>query len=140
MAFLLISGKPTVQAMPKTASTAIACNAVLEADGSGAVNPADAADVSLFGVSQQAITSSDSDYASTTPIGMIKLTDDLVFEADVETGTATAALVGTRCDLATSTGIDVTATSHNQVTIVGFISASKVLVQFNGSALFRNAA
>ena len=139
MAFLLSSGKPVTEAFGKTASAAIACNAVLEA-ASGLVNPADAADISLFGISQQAVTSADANYALTTPIGVIVLNPDLVFEADVGTGTATATLIGTRCDLKDSVSIDVTATAHNQVTIVGFISATKVLVRFNSSYQFVNAA
>lgn len=140
VAFILKSGTPVIENFPKTASTAIACNAILEADGAGTVNPADSADINLFGISQQTIASTDADYASTKPIGVMVLNPDLVFEADVITGSATAALIGTRCDLANSLGVDVTATAHNQVTIVGVLSTTKVLVRVNSSYQFRNAA
>ena len=140
MAFALKTGKPEVEWFPKTSSTAISIGAVLEADGSGAVNPADSADVSLFGISLRSVVSTDSDYATTAMIPCLVLNSNCTFEADVITGSATAALVGTKCDLATSLGVDVTATAHNQVTIVGFISATKVVVRFNGSYQFRNAA
>lgn len=140
MAFTLKTGKPEVEWFPKTASTAIGIGAVLEADGSGAVNPADSADTSLFGISLKSVASTDSDYATTNAIPVMVLNPSCTFEADVITGTATAALIGTQCDLASSLGVDVTATSHKQVTIVGFISASKVVVRFNGSYQFRNAS
>src|SRR5690242_10179970 len=112
MAFLPVSGKIQCEAFPKTASTAISAGAVMEADGSGGINPADAADTSLFGISMRKVTASDDDYASTTPIGVIMLNADTEFYADVGTGTATAALVGTQCDLKDSVSIDVTATTH----------------------------
>lgn len=139
MAFLPASGKVQCEAFPKTASAAIACGAVLEADGSGAVNPADAADLNLFGISMKTIASTDADFASTTPIPVIMLNAETEFFMDVGTGTATAALVGTKCDLKDSISIDVTATAHNQVTITGFISGTLVKGRFNGSYLYRPA-
>lgn len=139
MAFLPASGKITSEAFPKTASTAIAAGAVLET-ASGAMNPADAADVSLFGVSMQTIASTDADYASTTPIGVWILDPGTKWFADVGTGTATAALIGTTCDLKDSVSLDVTATSHNVFTITDFIDATHVMGRFNASYIFRNAA
>lgn len=141
MAFTLKTGKPEVEWYPKTASTAISANAVLEQDGSGAVNPADSADTSLFGVSLRAVVAADSDYATAgAQIPVLVMNPSCTWEADVTTGTATAAMVGLRRDLDTSLGINVNGTSHNQVTIVGFISASKVVVRFNSSYQFVNAA
>lgn len=139
MAFLPYSGKVKCESFPKTASTAIAVGAALET-AAGAMNPADAADVSLFGVSMQKITSADSDYATTNNIGVWIMGPDTEWLADVETGTATAALIGTTCDLASSTGLDVTATAHNVFTITRFISATQVVGRFNASYQFRNAA
>lgn len=114
--------------------------AVLEVDGSGTVNPADAADVSLFGISLRAVVAADSDYAQTTPIPVIVLNADTTFLADVGTGTLTTAMVGNKYDLKDSVSIDVTAQSHNVVTIVQFISTTKAVVRFNSSYQFRNAA
>lgn len=140
MAFLPYSGKVEFESFPKTASTAIAMGAVLEQDGSGAVNPADSADTSLFGVSMQTIASTDADYASTTPIVVAVMNPGTTWLADVTTGTATAAMVGLRRDLDSSVGVNVNGTSHNQVTIVKYIDASHVVVRFNASYQFVNAA
>lgn len=139
MAFLPISGPIRSESFPKTASTAIAVGDALET-ASGAMNPADAADVSLFGVSMQKIASTDADYASTTLIGVWIMDPQTEWLADVGTGTATAALVGTKCDLAAAGTLDVTATSHNVFTITKFISATQVVGRFNASYIFRNAA
>ena len=65
---------------------------------------------------------------------------DTEWYMDVGTGSATAALIGTRCDLKDSVSIDVTATSHNQVTITKFIDATHVIGRFNGSYQFKTAA
>lgn len=140
MAFLPASGKVQTEYFPKTASTAIGMGAALEFDGSGTVNPADSSDTTIAGVSQRAVTSTDSDYASETPTAVWMLTPDLEFYADVVTGTATIDMIGNSYNLGTSLGIDVTAQTHPVFTITQFLSATKVRGRFNGSYMFRNAA
>lgn len=139
MAFIQVSGDRQTEAFPKKASTAIPANNALIFE-SGFITVAASTSVSIAGVSQRAIVSTDADYASTplTPITMAD--EEAVFEADVVTGTLTTAMIGNRYDLANATGIDVTAQAHNQVTIVGFISATKALVKFNGAYQFKDAA
>ena len=115
---------------PKKASTAFAVGDLVYADGSGAIQPADSTSGMHIGVIQKKVASTDSDYASTTFVPVLKAYADNIWEGDVGTGTATAALVGTRCDLKDANEIDVSATSKNVVEVVGFISATKLLVKF----------
>jgi hypothetical protein len=75
------------------------------------------------------------DYASTTPVVVEQIDPTAVYLADVGTGTATAAMIGAQYDLKDKDEVDVTGTTYKQVKIVGFISASKVLVTFNPNLL-----
>ena len=75
-------------------------------------------------------------------ISVIQPGDFDIFEADVS-GTATQANVGEQYDLATNTDgtaqeINLSGTTYKVVTVVGFISADKVLVKFNGNYAFAN--
>ncbi len=137
--FLPCSGKIQCEFFPKAASTAISAGAVLETSG-GTVDPADASDTSLFGISLRAVTAADTDYASTTPLPVVMLTPDLEFYADVGTGSATSSLVGTTCDLKDSVSLDVTASDHNVFTITQVIDATHVRGRFNASYMFVNAS
>lgn len=127
-----VSGRPKVEYYPKKASTAFANGGLVYADGSGAVQPADATSGMHLGVILKAVTSGDDDYADTTKVPVDVCTPEDVFEADVETGTLTTAMVGNQYDLvADGDAIDVTGTSKKVVTVVGFISASKALIKVN---------
>lgn len=139
MAFLPATGKIQCESFPKTASVAINVGDVLEIT-SGAVNPADSADTSLFGISLRKVASTDSDYASTTPISVVVLDANQTYFADVGTGSATAASVGVQYDLSSAGGIDVTATTHKVFTVTEFIDATHVKGRFNASYIFRNAS
>ena len=67
--------------------------------------------------------------------------DDNIYEVDVETGTLTTAMVGLQYDLvADGDAIDVTGTSKQVVTVVGFVSASKALVKINSMIANTNVA
>ena len=138
--FLLQSGPARTEWFPKVASTAIANGAALTFDGSGAVTVATATSTRIAGISAKVIASTDSDYASNTLIPLVAVGPDDIFLAAVGTGTLTTAMVGNQYDLADSVGIDVTATSHKQVTVVGFVSASLALVKFNANYVYVNAA
>lgn len=137
MAFTHFTGRVRVEWYPKKASTAFAVGDLVYADGSGAIQPADSTSGMHIGVIQKAVASTDSDYASTTLVPVLVPTDDTEWLVDVGTGTATAALIGTRCDLKDANEIDVSATSKNVVTVTRFISATKVVVKIN--AMIANA-
>lgn len=138
MAFIAFSGKVQSEAMSVAASTAVANGDALKFS-SGYVIPATAGQtVPTAGVSNFVITSADADYASVKFLPVIMLTPDLIFLADVGTGTATIANVGVGYDLAAAGTVDLTATTHKVVTVVGVVSSSKVLVKFNSAYEFVN--
>lgn len=135
MAFIHVSGPAKAEPFLKTASVAIANNAAI-AWAVGYARQAVAASVRIAGISQQKIASTDADYANNTELLVIIPSEEDVFEADVTTGTATQANVGFQYDLDTNTdgtaqGITVSGTTYKQVTVVGFISSTKVYVKFN---------
>lgn len=138
MTFLLFSGKSQCESFQIAASTAVAMGDALKFS-SGYVIPATAGQtVPTAGVSLGVVTSSDSDYASAKLVPVQMLTPDSIFLADVGTGTATIANVGVGYDLAAAGTVDLSASTHKVVTVVGVISASKVLVKFNSGYEFVN--
>lgn len=145
MAFIHVSGPAKTEPFLKTASVAIAANSPLAFDGSaGYVRQAAVASVRIAGINIKKVASTDSDYASNTELSLIVPSEEDIFEADV-TGTATQANVGEQYDLSTLTdgtaqNVDVGATTYKVVTVVGFISSSKVLVKFNGNYAYANKA
>jgi hypothetical protein len=130
MAFKRVEGRPNIQWYPKKASTAFTNGALVYADGSGAIQPADSTSGMHLGVILKSVASTDADYAETTkvPVDVPRPSD--VFEADV-TGTLTTAMIGNTYDLSTSLVVNVGAQSKNVVTCVGFISSTKGLFSIN---------
>ena len=145
MAFIHVKGPAKTEGFKKTASVAIAANSPLGFDGTaGYVRQAAVASLRIAGVSLRKIASTSDDYADNSVIEVIIPSSDDVFEADV-TGTAVQGNVGEQFDLSTLTdgtagNVDVGGTTYKVVTVVGFISASKVLVKFNGNYVFANKA
>ena len=135
MAFLLNSGNVQIDYFPKLASTAIGMGAALIPNASGFATVATSTSTRVLGTSLRVVASTDADYASATLIPVIVPDTSAVFLADVGTGTLTTAMIGNQYDLKDSVSIDVTGTSHKQVTVVGFVSASKALVRFTGNYL-----
>lgn len=132
MAFKLAKGNYKIKYFPKKASTEFAVGDLVYADGSGAVQPADSTSGDHIGVIQKKISSTDSDYADNTMVPVLVPDTDAEFEVDVDTGTAlTTAMVGGRYDLTDANSLNVGGTSKKVVTITGFISATKALVQIN---------
>lgn len=131
MAFTHYSGRAKVEWYPKKASTAFAVGDLVYADGSGAIQPADATSGMHIGVIQKAVAATDADYASTTLVPVIVPQNDTEWLVDVGTGTAAASLVGTQFDLKDANEVDVSATSKNVVTCTKFVSATKVVVKIN---------
>ena len=142
MAFIHVSGPARAEAFKKTASVAIAANTPLAFDGSaGFVRQAAVASTRLAGVSLRKVASTDDDYADNSIISVIIPSEDDIFEAD--TSSATQANVGEQYDLSTLTDgtaqdVNLSGTTYKVVTVVGLISASKVLVKFNGNYAYAN--
>jgi hypothetical protein len=133
MAFIRNTGLTKTMYFPKAASTAITLGAALKFDGSGNVTPSTSSDATVLGISQRAVASTDTDYASNTLIPVeVPVEKGVEFLALVETGTATAANVGLTYDLNDSLGVNLNGTSHNAFTVTRFISATQVAVVFKG--------
>lgn len=139
MSFILKSGRTRIEYFPKKASTAISANALLSFYRElGQVAPVTSGSKILAGVSLRAVVSTDDDYASTTRIPVVVPSSDAVFEAD--TSSATAANVGNRYDLTDSLTVNLSGTTNKVVTVVGVISATKVLVKLNGAYEYINSS
>lgn len=140
MAFYPYRGETKVRYFPKTASTALSANGAV-ALSSGQLIKATTTSTINPGVILREVTSASSDYASTTMCAVIVPMPDTEFLIDVITGTATAALVGTDVDFASGgLGVDVGTSTHNQVTITGFVSASKVIGKINSNVDYAQAS
>ena len=143
MAFIHVSGPAVTEEFAKLASTAIAVGTPVSFT-SGYLAQANLASVRIAGVSVKNIASTDGDFASATLIPVIVPGEEDIFEADV-TGTATQGNVGKQYDLTqpnggTAANVNLSGTTYKVVTVVGFISASKVLVKFNGNYAYANKA
>jgi hypothetical protein len=137
--FNLYSGPSKVEYYPKKASTAMSVGDLLKFDGSGYVTVCAAGTATnvIVGVSLRKVASTDADYASTTLIP-VEVGKDSIYIADIGTGTGAASNVGGGFDLAAAGTLDVTATTHKQVTCVGFISTTQLLVKLNGDAQYKD--
>lgn len=127
-----INGEVVINDYVAPASTAFAFNDVVTRNSSGqlALATATTPRSELLGLIQATIASTDSDYASTKTVAVLEFTDDAEFEADVDTGTLTTAMVGKRFDLNDNNGINVSAELQKSVQITGYLSASKARVKF----------
>lgn len=127
-----INGDPTINDFVAPASTEFAFNDVVTQDANGklALATATTPRSELLGLIQALITSSDDDYAKDKTVAVLEFTDEVEFEADVDTGTLTTAMRGLAFDLADEDGIDVTANAQKAVKIVRYLSASKARVKF----------
>ena len=139
MAFYQVSGPVNTQWFPKKASTVMAVGSALTFDGSGYVTNATSTSTRVAGVNLKTIASTDSDYAATTLIPVHFPGSQAIFLADVGSGTATAANIGVQYDFNDATGVNLGASSHKQVTVVGVIDASHVLVTL-AAYTFANAS
>ena len=145
MSFIHRSGPALTEPFKKLASTAIAAGAVVALYSTGYLSQAVKESVRIAGVALKKIASADDDFAANTVVPIIVPSEDDIFEATVS-GTAAQTNVGKQYDLTgnvnagTAQDVDLAATTYKVVTVVGFISASKVLVKFNGNYAFANKA
>jgi len=131
--FKRLSGTHRVEYYPKKASQAMAIGDLLYPDGSGAVQKADSTSGEHVGVCMKPIASTDADYAETTKIPVDAADPNDLWVVDVGTGTATAALIGTYVDLKDENEADVSASTKKQLFVVGFISATQIIVKINST-------
>jgi hypothetical protein len=144
-----ISGKPKIEWMPKTASTLLYQNSLVQFS-SGKLIAGTATSTAHAGLIQRTVAATDADYASATLVPVDVPDTNDIFEADVKPGvTAAATSVGAECDIYVGNGttgtlgehyVDTGTNSHHQVVIVGFISTSKVLVKISSMNSFNNPA
>lgn len=134
------TGKPNILPFLKKASTAFAIGGLVNFDGSGYLQPGSASTDNHIGLNfSRTVVSTDSDYATATQMLVDVPGVGDVFEADVSAGTATIANVGVRYDLnTTGVSVDLTGTTNGAVTVIGVVSASKVLIIINSLVNFKN--
>jgi hypothetical protein len=139
MAVFFAKGTASIETRPKAASTVFAANTFVSNNGSGKLIPSTSSSTLITGVVQQAVASTDSNYASATDELMVIMPSDRsIFEADITTGTLTAAMVGNSYGLTNATGVDVTNTTTTVVTCVGFISGTKGYFKINSRESVKN--
>jgi len=135
------SGPVRIEWYPKKASQAFSNGDLVYADGSGAIQPADATSGDHLGIILKDIAATDDDYTSNTEVPVMVPTEETLFLVDVDSGTAlTTAMVGSRYDLADANSLDVGSTSKKVVTIVKYISATKAVVKINSMISSANVA
>lgn len=132
MAFIRKQGKTKLMWLPVTASTALSANSLV-AWSSGRLIAATAATAGnvIAGVIRHAITSADSDYATTRDVEVeVDVEKRVTWEADV-TATLVVADVGLYCDLTDASTVDRAASTYDIVQIAKFISTTKAWVHLN---------
>jgi len=113
--------KPVVKSLGKTASTAFDKNSLVEF-ASGLINPADDNDTIVYGIILEEISSSDSDYASTTALKQVE-----VIQAgdEVEIDTSAQLTVGVSYGIKNAYTIDQADTTNDVFTCTKVISATR---------------
>ena len=127
-----INGEHLITDYLAPASTAFDLDDVVTRDGNGKLAKATASTPrsELLGLIQATITSTDDDYASDKVVSVLEFHKEAEFEADVDSGTLTQAMVGLQFDLNDEDGIDVTSNAQGAVQIKRFVSATKARVKF----------
>lgn len=137
--FKRLTGKPNIEWYPKAASTAFTNGALVYANGSGAIIPADSTSGNHMGVIMKDVATTDSDYASTTMVPVDVPQDGDEFEVDTAAD-VTAALVGTNIDLSTSLVADGAASSKAVLFVTRFLGTRKLAVKINAMAANKDVA
>lgn len=121
-----VAGEPT----QKKASTAYKVGDCITIDSNGFAVPGGAGKVK--GICLEQITSADADYTSTRDLVFAGYNHEDIFEFPVITGSATQTLVGELVDIdaTDARGVDVTATTNDQVEVVRVINATTIWGKF----------
>lgn len=114
----------------KKASTAFQVGDMLTVDTNGFLVPGSTG--KIVGISLEEITSTSSDYTSTRDLKFSEYKNDDEFLIPVITGTATQTLVGELVDISASDarGVDVTASTNDQVQVVRIIDTATIVGKF----------
>lgn len=124
MALKPLKGKWSIKSYPKTASTTFTAGDLVMMT-SGYVATATAQSTKHLGIILEAVTSGDSDFASTTKVQVaVPKEPSAEFEAAV-TGTLLTTDIGLQFDMSTAGLVNQDGTSYKVVTCVGFISTAK---------------
>jgi hypothetical protein len=112
----------------KKASTAYKVGDFLTTDSNGFLVPAGGVAGKLVGISNEEITASSSDYASTRDLNVSGGGSQVEFEIPVITGSATQTLVGELVDIdaSDSRGVDVTASTNDQILVTRIIDSATI--------------
>src|SRR3990167_7237614 len=123
------TGKEKVEWYQKTASEAFTFNDMVYLTTAGRLTRyTDGASAPVLGLVQKTVVAADSDYASTTRIPVLIPDDNSIFLFDVDTGTAAQTDVGEYIDVDDHNGVDVGASTNNDVYVTQFISTTQVLM------------
>ena len=128
-------GGAHIEWYPKTASTAYAFNDAVTilstVAGVGTLAKVVDGSTYIYGLIQQTIASTDSDYAVASLVPVLVGDVDSEFVFDVSTGSAATTDIGEMCDLDDENSLDVTDHTTGQVRITKVLSATKVVGKFN---------
>jgi hypothetical protein len=141
MSFKHVKGPALLEYFPKKTSTTLTLGGLAQPDGSGRATVATAGATRILGVLQVGAASTDSDFATATRIPVILPQESDEFEVDLTGATFVDTYIGNNCDIdATGLYADLSATSHNQLTVLRQgSSTSKAIVKINGAYSFENA-
>jgi len=121
--------KPIVKSQPKTASTALDKNSLVELT-SGTLGAADDNDTIIYGILLQEVASTDSDYATTS-----KKQVELVQAGDeVEIDTTAELTVGVSYGISNAYTVDATDTTNDVFTCTQVISSTRAIGYFKSVA------
>lgn len=137
--FKRLTGKPNIEWYPKAASQAFSNGALVYANGSGAIIPADSTSGDHIGVIMKDVASTDSDYTSTTMVPVDVPQDGDEFEVDTAADVS-AALIGTNIDLSTSLLADGSSTSKKVLAVTRFLGTRKLAVKINAMIANKDVA
>ena len=84
----------------------------------------------ILGLIQETVAATDSDYASNTKVPVLVAGVEAEYLFDVDTGTAAQTDVGEYIDLVDHNGVNVGASSNNDVHVTQFVSAALVVGKF----------
>lgn len=124
------SGEPIINGYKKAGSVAFAFNDVVTVDASGFLVKATASTTlaKIVGLIQATVLATDVDYTANTVVPVLEtMNKEAELMADVGTGSAVQAMVGTAYDLKDAVSIDVTATTIKVFKITKVITTTKVL-------------
>lgn len=133
MAFRKIAGNMrAIEWYPKTASTLFTKLSAVAFSGGALVNQAT---TEIAGIIHRDVVATDADYATTGAKVPVELSNpDDIWLVDVIGGTAAMTNVGAKYDIdSTYLGINLNGTTYKSLLVVGYVSATQLLVKIIGT-------